>query len=524
MTINLNQFSDLLGARSLRDTDTLAVTDRDNLKLRNSRFPMLRWIVNSGIGKRATNRKTVDTFLRAMENQFGAQLLEKMQLDSLRELQRRGKPLHVRHVRSSVEQATRLQGDAAAVVDELERQFGKAPYAALPGGRELTQAVRDHIDFDSLFRNLQADCDNYRGREQIWAALPSMVERLATTAHNEAVRKIFLGGYGIRQGAADTTNRLQAMVEELPETGKLSADFGLSFDTSRMPPAFFEKLSGKLQKTVERAMARPEHLATGDNADSIMTRVQQAVRLTAETTVRQYLQQRLEALQALRQAQSGDLAASAGAATAAAAADGLYEQALYNRIPASQAPRLLALREEMPQDLGALATADRDLNAKFQLLHQFGALVLRIITDMTPEEQQTYASGPDDSVDFMEECSNFLKYGKLDDAAAAQLRQALGAGAGSELTDLYQTLQDIKYAAECNADDASPKADPVWGEAYRAVEQVDAAFKQLPGYPELAGAIDMADDRPYAQAALPVYQAMRNCGITLPPPAGAPDA
>ncbi len=523
MTINLNQFSDLLGARRLRDTDVLAVTDRNNLKLRDSRFPVLRWLVNSGLGKRATNRKTVDTFIRAMENQFGAQLLEKMQLDSLRDLQRRGKPLHVRHVRSSVEQATRLQGDATAVVDELERQFSKAPYASVPGGAELTREVRDRIDFDTLFRNLQADCDNYRGREQLWVALPSMVERLATTAHNEAVRKIFLGGYGIQPAPADTTDRLQAIVEALPETEKLSADFGLRPDSSRMPPAFFDKLAGKLQKTVERALLHPERVATGDASDSIMSRVQQEVRLTVEKATRQYLQERLDALHALQQAQAGDIAPSAGPATAPGT-EGLYEQALYNRIPASQTPRLLALRQEMPEDLGALVSPDCDLNAKFQLLHQFGALVLRTITDMTPAEQQTHASGPDDSLDFMEECSNFLKHGKLDDAAAVQLRQALGAGAGSELPGLYQTLQDIKYAAECNSDDGSPKTDPVWGEAYRAVEQVDAAFKQLPGYPELLGTIDVAAERPYAQAALPVYQAMRNCGIALPPPAGAPDA
>lgn len=511
MAVDLKQFSDLARARGLRDTDALAVTDQDQLKLRSSRFPVTRWIVNSGIGKRSGNRKTVDAFMRAMNDQFGRELVEKMELDSLRDLQRRGKPLHVRHVRNSVEQAVRLQRDASVVAAEVERRVSDSAYISEPGGAGLAREVRDGVDFHSLFRNLQGELDSYRGPDRAWDVIPGIVERLATTAHNEAFRKIFLAGYGAREEDRDTS-RLQRVIDDAPESRQLLADYGMKLDAGRMPPAFFEQLADKLHRTVDKAMLHPERLAQDDAGTALKTRVQRQAGQVAERLARQYLQERLEALGALRQTLADD-----GAHPGAAPDPGLCETLLYNRIPASRMPGLMALRKEMPDGLGALAAPDRSLDDKFRLLYDFGALVVRTITDMTPEQQEKYAPGPE-SLYFMEECANLLKQGRLGDAEAAQLRRALCAGPGSELVDLYQSLQDIKYAAECNATDSSLKTDPAWGEAYRAIERVDAAFKQLPGYLQMLDDIDVAEQRSYTGEALPAYNAMRSCGVNLPPP------
>ena len=515
--VKLDHFSDLTRARNLRDTDVLTVTNRDNLKLKGSRFPMLRWIVNSGVGKRSSNRKTVDLFMHAMQDQFGRELVEKMELGSLRELQRRGKPLNVRHVRNSVEQAVRLQYDAAVVADEIERDISNSAYAAGPGGLELAREVRDGIDFSTLFKNLQTDLNNYRGPDRIWSVIPNIVGRLASAAHNEAFKHIFLSGYGVREDGMGT-GRLQHIIDELPETGLLFAEYGMRLDSSKMPPAFFDELGVKLQRKVAEAMLQPDRLTAGSADDSFKSRLRQQVSQTAEQLTRQYLQERLQALGALRQT----LETGAGATHERAPVDkpsaGLYQRILHSRIPAGQVPRLMALRTEMPNDLDTLASPNHSLDDKFRLLHQFGALIVRTITDMTPEDQVKYAPGPE-SLYFMEDCANFLKQEKLSEAAAARIRQALCAEPAADLAGLYQSLQDIKYAAECNSTDGELKTDPVWGEAYRAIEQVDAAYQQFPGYAQMLGGMDMADNRLYTAAALPAYHALRSLGIKLPPPA-----
>lgn len=520
MTVRLNQFSDLLGARNPRDTDVLTVTDRNNLKLNSSRFPGLRWIVNSGIGKRARNRKTVDTFLGAMKSQFGGELVDKMQLGTLRDLQRSGKPLHVRHVRNSVEQAMRLQYDASVVVDEIERNISDSAYSSAPGGVELAREVRDGIDFTTLFKTLQTDLGNYRGSQPVWSVIPNMVGRVASSAHNDAFRGIFLSGYGIQEDGKGT-GRLQALIEELPETGQLSAEYGMRLDSSRMPPAFFEELGVKLQRKVDEAMLHPERLPQDRADEPINARLARQVSRTAERLVQQYLQERLQALGALRQT----LAAGAdGPGMAPAPLDGpaagLYEQTLHSRIPASEVPRLMTLRREMPDDLDALASPGASIEDKFRLLHGFGGLVVRTITEMTPADQAKYASGPE-SLSFMEDCANFLKQENLSAAAATKIRQALCAEPVTDLVRLYQSLQDIKYAAERYSEDGELKTDPVWGEAYRAVEQTDAAYQQFPGYLQMLDRIDVAADRLYTDEALPAYHALRSEGIDVPPPADA---
>ena len=541
--IELDRFSDLLKARNLRDTDVLTVTNRDNLKLKSSRFPMLRWIANSGVGKRSSNRKTVGLFMDAMKNQFGRELVEKMELDSLQDLQRRGKPLNVRHVRNSVEQAVRLQYDASAVVDEIERNISNSAYSSAPGGVELAREVRDRIDFPTLFKNLQTDLDDYRGPNPTWSVVPNIVGRVASSAHNEAFGQIFLSGYGVQEDGMGT-GRLQRLIEELPETGQLSAEYGLTLDSSRMPPAFFEELGVKLQRKVDEAMLHPERLTAGSADDPVKTRLAQQLSRTAEQLVQQYMQERLQALGALRQTLEPDTAGSAagrepsgsaglepgsvaaqepgGAAERDTVASeqpsaGLYQNILHSRIPASQVPRLMALRQKMPNELDALASPGHSLDDKFGLLHEFGGLVVRTITDMTPADQAKYAPGPE-SLYFMEDCANFLKQETLSEDAAAKIRQTLCAGPGADLPDLYQSLQDIKYAAERNSADGELKTDPVWGEAYRAVEQVDAAYKQFPGYLQMLDGIDLSENRLYTDAALPACQAMRDCGINVPPP------
>ncbi|MDE0155281.1 MAG: hypothetical protein OXI88_02630 [Gammaproteobacteria bacterium] len=524
MTIKLNQFSDLLGARNLRDTDVLTVTDRNDLKLKSSRFPVLRWIVNSGIGKRAGNRKTVDVFLGAMKSQFGGELVDKMQLDTLRDLQRRGKPLNVRHVRNSVEQAMRLQYDASAVVDEIERNISDSAYSSSPGGMELAREVRDGIDFPALFKTLQTDLDNYRGQDRIWSVIPNVVGRVASTAHNEAFRHIFLSGYGVQQDGMGT-GRLQRIIEELPETGLLLAEHGMRLDSSRMPPAFFEELGVKLQRKTDEAMLHPERLPQDRADEPFKQRLAQQLSRTAEQFTQQYMQGRLQALGALRQTQ--EAGADAAAAHAPAPDDklsaGLREQILHSRIPAGEVPRLLALRNEMPGNLDALAAPEHPIEDKFRLLHGFGSLVVRAITEMTPEDQAKYASGPE-SLSFMEDCANFLKHENLSDAAAANIREALCAEPATDLARLYQSLQDIKYAAERNSEGGELKTDPVWGEAYRAIERTDAAYQQFPGYWQMLDRIDVDENRLYTDAALPAYQALRSLGINAPPPTDAGSA
>lgn len=124
--LRLNRFSDVVTKPDVRDRDVVTVTKQNELKLGRSRFRLTRWIVNSGIGKRIRNRKTVDAFVVSLRRNFGDKVVNKMNLTHLDKLRSRGKPLDVRLVKAYL-------GNARDVKEYLDVRSEQKGAGALPG-------------------------------------------------------------------------------------------------------------------------------------------------------------------------------------------------------------------------------------------------------------------------------------------------------------------------------------------------------------------------------------------------------
>lgn len=167
MAVGLTRFSDVAANAKARDRDVVTVTRQNNLKLGRSRFRLVRWLVGSGIGKRAQNRRTVDAFISSLRDNFGGKVVDKMNLSHLDKLRSRGKPLDVRHVRAYLVNA----GEVKEHLDvRSERQAaGDLPAAALARIQgELTQftgteSVR-HPDYPDFFEGAVKDYGRARYR------------------------------------------------------------------------------------------------------------------------------------------------------------------------------------------------------------------------------------------------------------------------------------------------------------------------------------------------------------------------
>ncbi|MCY4210774.1 MAG: hypothetical protein OXE97_07000 [Gammaproteobacteria bacterium] len=109
MSVSLNQFSDAIARANVRDRDVVTVTKQNNLKLGSSRFRLLRWVTASGIGKRLRNRRTVDAFIHSLQQNFGENVVGKMNLGHLQQLRSRGKPLNVRFVKAYLDNAREVK-------------------------------------------------------------------------------------------------------------------------------------------------------------------------------------------------------------------------------------------------------------------------------------------------------------------------------------------------------------------------------------------------------------------------------
>ncbi|MDE0156655.1 MAG: hypothetical protein OXI88_07290 [Gammaproteobacteria bacterium] len=138
MAVRLNRFSDVIARPDARDRDVVTVTKQNELKLGRSRFRLTRWFVNSGIGKRIRNRRTVDAFVASLRRNFGDKVVNKMNLAHLDKLRSRGKPLDVRLVRAYLVNA----GEVKEYLDVRSEQKGSGALSAASAGRiqdELTQ-------------------------------------------------------------------------------------------------------------------------------------------------------------------------------------------------------------------------------------------------------------------------------------------------------------------------------------------------------------------------------------------------
>ncbi len=109
MAVSFSQFSDAVARANVRDRDVVTVTKQNNLKLGSSRFRLLRWIANAGIGKRLRNRRTVDAFIHSLQQNFGEHVVGKMNLGHLQQLRSRGKPLNVRFVKAYLDNAREVK-------------------------------------------------------------------------------------------------------------------------------------------------------------------------------------------------------------------------------------------------------------------------------------------------------------------------------------------------------------------------------------------------------------------------------
>ena len=138
MSVSLNRFSDVVARTGVRDRDVVTVTKQNDLKLGRSRFRLTRWLVNSGLGRRLRNRRTVDAFVGSLRRNFGDKVVDKMNLSHLDKLRSSGKPLDVRLVKAYLANA----GDVKEYLDVRAEQKGSGALSDAAIGRiqgELTQ-------------------------------------------------------------------------------------------------------------------------------------------------------------------------------------------------------------------------------------------------------------------------------------------------------------------------------------------------------------------------------------------------
>ena len=123
MPVSFDQFSDLAARHNVRDSSVVRLDSRQDLKLKQSRFRLVRWVRDSGIGKRLSNRRTVDAFISSLQDRYGREVMSRIDLRALRNLQSAGKPLPVRAIKAAIQDA-----DIAVRTSEELHDAGRDTY------------------------------------------------------------------------------------------------------------------------------------------------------------------------------------------------------------------------------------------------------------------------------------------------------------------------------------------------------------------------------------------------------------
>ena len=76
-----------------------------------------------GIGKRLSNRNTINAFISSLETHYGEEVKSRMDFRPLRNLQDRGKPLHVRDINAVISEADMVADGINSVRSSISKRW-----------------------------------------------------------------------------------------------------------------------------------------------------------------------------------------------------------------------------------------------------------------------------------------------------------------------------------------------------------------------------------------------------------------
>ncbi len=512
MPVSLDQFSDFAARQNVRDSGVVTVDSRQDLRLNQSRFRLVRWVRDSGIGKRLSNRRTVDAFISSLQHHYGPEVTSRMDFRPLRDLQSRGKPLHVRDIKAVIGEADMVADGIKSVKSSniealIDEKIAGSVYFNLPGGEDLAREVRNQVDVVRTQERF--------GREQYFntgmgevsgEARLNSARDWATLGITDAQKDVFLTGYGVNTARGQQFDKLQQILDRHSQARALEKDYGLRFDASRTSVALHDELSVKLSRELSRVLKDPEQLP---GEGPVRDRVEQAIDLRAERLVDDFIQERTETLERLHEMHArGEISSEEMASFRADGHQSLADVVLHQRIPPGMLSRLYALRSKTPDNIGDLASGDHTMEHKLRVLGQFGEAMAGIETGLSEAEFNNYMLGAEKKQSYIEDCGRFLLEGKLSADDSSVIRHAVMTDQpGSDVSGLLRGIASIRGEAH------DPNADLAhWNQVKDPLDKLALAGNGLLGFdvPSL-----MAD---YTTGAGNVLTAMRNCGIDAPPP------
>ena len=560
MPVSLNQFSDIAARQDVRDSGVVRLDNRQELTPGQSRFRLVRWIRDSGIGKRLSNRRTVDAFISSLQNQYGAEVTKRMDLGPLRDLQRRGKPLHVRDIKAAISEADQVAdlhklAQSSKIETMVDEKINQAAYLADPGGRALADEVRSRVDLDGAYNQFAGIQDRRSERADLSGDFSLFTaNKLAGQALENAAQDVFLTGYGVETARGRQSGRLQQIFDQHPQAQTVYEKYGLRFDAARMSDGLYAGLTKRLQAQMNEGLDNPERLPGNG---TVKDRVEQVVNETAERIVDDFIRESTEALERLHGMRDrGEIKPEDLALFETDSHYSLADVVLHHRILPAMVPKLCELRSKIPANQGVLADTGRTMEDKIQVLRGLGDVIAEATSGLSGADAETFAHGNDDRNGYLEGCGRFLLEGKLSAEDDTAIRVAARNNPpGSNLRELCQGIADMRdeihkspppgEEPQSSADRAEAQSAPTETEAQSppaGTEAQPAPTKKEAPPPFTIQAPDfwkearepvgnMADaaiallgrDAPastgsYTRRAGAVVEAIRNCGIGVPPP------
>ena len=560
MPVSLNQFSDIAARQDVRDSGVVRLDNRQELMPGQSRFRLVRWIRDSGIGKRLSNRRTVDAFISSLQNQYGAEVTKRMDLGPLRDLQRRGKPLHVRDIKAAISEADQVAdlhklAQSSKIETMVDEKVNQAAYLADPGGRALADEVRSRVDLDGAYNQFAGIQDRRSERADLSGDFSLFTaNKLAGQALENAAQDVFLTGYGVETARGRQSGRLQQIFDQHPQAQTVYEKYGLRFDAARMSDGLYAGLTKRLQAQMNEGLDNPERLPGNG---TVKDRVEQVVNETAERIVDDFIRESTEALERLHGMRDrGEIKPEDLALFETDSHHSLADVVLHHRILPAMVPKLCELRSKIPANQGVLADTGRTMEDKIQVLRGLGDVIAEATSGLSGADAENFAQGNDDRNGYLEGCGRFLLEGKLSAEDDSAIRVAARNNPpGSNLRELCQGIADMRdeihkspppgEEPQGSADRAEAQSAPTETEAQSppaGTEAQPAPTKKEAPPPFTIQAPDfwkearepvgnMADaaiallgrDAPastgsYTRRAGAVVEAIRNCGIGVPPP------
>ena len=512
MPVSLNRFSDIAARQNVSDSGVVTLDSSRDLRLNQSRFRLVRWMRDAGIGKRLSNRRTVAAFISSLQHHYGPEVTSRMDFGPLRDLQRRGKPLHVRDIKVIKQEADMVADNLRLVKDSMVEglvndRLAGAAYLALPGGEDLAREVRNQVDMATTLEDLPEDLFNRPLRDELPEGYNLYTaKKRVNLAVSDALKKIFLTGYGVSTARGRQCDKLQQVFDRHPQARELKARYGPGFDASRVSETLYQKLSEKLTDKLHVVMMDPEQLP---GAGPVRERVEHALDEVAEQVVDNFVNERAGALERLYDLHAqGEIRSEDMASFGRHGYSSLAAVVLHHRIPPDMISALYALRRQVPDNLVDLASPGHTMEHGIGVLGQLGSVVDGIYKEISDDDRRKYALGLDNKLNFTRDCGHFLLEGKLSAEDGTALRDAVRAdAAGSDLQELCRGIADMRagmYGSDVKKEHWEAARDPLNNMSLATVLLLGTDAPSLIGE--------------YTPRAGNVLTAMRNWGIEAPPP------